>query len=42
MKICEVITPGRTGHDRFWSWFNGSKIVDKTGDPIVCYHGTGH
>jgi len=42
MKICEVIAPGRTGHDRFWSWFNGSKIVDKTGDPIGCYHGTGH
>lgn len=24
----------------FWDWFNGSKIVDKTGKPLVAYHGT--
>lgn len=24
----------------FWKWFNGSKIVDKQGRPIVVYHGT--
>ncbi len=24
----------------FWKWFNGSVIVDKHGQPMVCYHGT--
>lgn len=24
----------------FASWFEGSKVVDENGDPLVCYHGT--
>lgn len=24
----------------FWNWFNGSKVVDKQGRPLVVYHGT--
>lgn len=24
----------------FWSWFSGSKVVDKDGNPLVVYHGT--
>jgi hypothetical protein len=24
----------------FWNWFNGSKIVDSQGRPLVVYHGT--
>ena len=27
-------------NDAFWKWFKGSKIVDKDGNPLVCYHGT--
>ena len=25
---------------KFTSWFNGSKVVDSNGNPLVCYHGT--
>ena len=25
---------------KFTSWFNGSKVVDSNGLPLVCYHGT--
>ena len=24
----------------FWNWFDGSKVIDKQGRPIVVYHGT--
>ena len=24
----------------FWAWFGDSKMVDKNGKPLVCYHGT--
>jgi hypothetical protein len=24
----------------FWNWFNGSKVVDERGRPLVMYHGT--
>lgn len=27
-------------NDNFWKWFGNSKIVDKNGNPLVCYHGT--
>lgn len=27
-------------NDNFWKWFNDSKIVDKNGNPIICYHCT--
>lgn len=26
----------------FKRWFHGSKVVDKNGNPLVCYHGTIH
>ena len=28
-------------NDNFWKWFSGSKVVDKNGNPLVVYHGTG-
>jgi hypothetical protein len=27
-------------NDNFYRWFNGSKVVDDTGKPLICYHGT--
>jgi len=27
-------------NDAFKAWFNGSKVVDDNGNPLVCYHGT--
>ena len=27
-------------NDNFYKWFNGSKVVDDNGKPLVCYHGT--
>lgn len=27
-------------NDNFWKWFGNSKIVDKNGNPLICYHGT--
>lgn len=29
-----------TNIQNFWNWFNGSKVVDDQGRPIVMYHGT--
>jgi hypothetical protein len=28
------------GIENFWKWFDGSKVVDKDGKPLVLYHGT--
>lgn len=27
-------------NDNFWKWFGNSKVVDKNGDPMICYHGS--
>lgn len=27
-------------NSNFWKWFGNSKMVDKDGNPIVCYHGS--
>jgi hypothetical protein len=27
-------------NDNFYKWFNGSQVVDNTGKPLICYHGT--
>ena len=27
-------------NDNFWKWFNGSKVVDEDGSPLIVYHGT--
>jgi hypothetical protein len=29
-----------TINDNFWKWFDGSKIVDEQGRPLVVYHGS--
>ena len=30
-----------TNNERFKAWFNGSKVVDGNGNPLMVYHGTG-
>lgn len=32
--------PPITSSPHFQNWFKGSKVVDKEGNPLVCYHGT--
>jgi hypothetical protein len=27
-------------NDNFYTWFNGSQVVDGTGKPLICYHGS--
>lgn len=27
-------------NENFWNWFGNSKVVDSSGNPLVCYHGT--
>lgn len=27
-------------NDNFYKWFGNSKVVDKNGNPMICYHGT--
>ena len=27
-------------NDNFWKWFGKSQVVDETGNPLICYHGT--
>ena len=27
-------------NDAFWKWFGNSKVVNKEGKPMICYHGT--
>lgn len=42
MRYHEIISEAITAPDtpEFDRWFRGSKVVDKTGKPVVCYHGT--
>lgn len=35
------LKPTDTKSDAFKNWFDGSKVVDKNGEPLVVYHGTG-
>jgi hypothetical protein len=28
-------------NDNFWKWFGDSKVVDKKGNPLIVYHGSG-
>lgn len=30
-----------TDNPQFMRWFKGSKIVDKNGNPLIVYHGSG-
>lgn len=34
------LKPADTKSDAFKNWFDGSKVVDKNGEPLVVYHGT--
>jgi hypothetical protein len=27
-------------NDNFWEWFDGSKVLNDRGEPMICYHGT--
>jgi hypothetical protein len=27
-------------NDNFYNWFGESKVIDKNGNPMICYHGT--
>lgn len=27
-------------NDNFYRWFNGSQVIDDTGNPLICYHGS--
>jgi dephospho-CoA kinase len=38
IEFVEAAQPIR--HSSFMNWFSNSKIVDKKGNPLVCYHGT--
>lgn len=38
MKISEIILESRD--ENFKRWFEGSKVVDRNGKPLVVYHGT--
>ena len=35
-----VDIPQTNLNDNFWKWFNGSKVVDAHGNPLVVHHGT--
>lgn len=39
-SLGEHIADNEQTLQNFWSWFNGSKIVDEKGRPLVVYHGT--
>lgn len=39
-SLGKLIHPTLTGIRNFWNWFDGSKVVDEHGRPLVCYHGT--
>lgn len=26
--------------DNFYRWFDGSKVIDNAGNPLICYHGS--
>lgn len=39
-SLGEPIADNEQTLQNFWSWFDGSKIVDEKGRPLVVYHGT--
>ncbi len=43
IRLSELAGVKKTGelNDNFYNWFNGSKVVDKSCNPMVVYHGTG-
>ena len=36
----KVIFESESSNDNFLKWFNGSKVVDTSGNPLIVYHGT--
>lgn len=34
------IHPTEEGVKNFWKWFEGSKVIDEDGKPLIVYHGT--
>lgn len=49
MRACEFLTEGieqyvqhALKNPKFQSWFNGSKVVDSQGSPLICYHFTAY
>lgn len=36
----KIIANTKEGVENFWRWFEGSSVIDKSGNPIVVYHGT--
>jgi len=39
-SLGELIANNEQTLQNFWNWFNGSKVVDEQGRPLVVYHGT--
>lgn len=40
-SITEFINEGKSlTNDKFWNWFGDSKILDESGKPLICYHGS--
>jgi ADP-Ribosyltransferase in polyvalent proteins len=40
MKYLDVLCETAANNPEFAKWFAGSKVVDKNGKPLVCFHGT--
>ncbi len=38
----EVDNPKSNLNDKFWAWFGNSKVVDSSGNPMICYHVSNH
>lgn len=38
--ITNILNNENNINDNFWKWFNGSKIVDDGGKPLIVYHGS--
>jgi hypothetical protein len=40
LEIYQDIEESRINKEKFKSWFQGSKVVDSNGDPLLVFHGT--
>ena len=40
IKLKKILFESATDSPEFKSWFSGSKVVDKDGNPLVVFHGT--
>lgn len=39
-EIHQKLEEDRINNEKFMSWFQGSKVVDDNGEPLLVYHGT--